>query len=459
MNERMNITTKLSLRWAWRPWARWLLGVGVGVWGLVGQALAQPIDAITDLGIVPLDEVVVGGLALDPERPPPGLRAHPDLGILTNAGVAVQRIHAWPPPLNRALHPRIAEAPGGDYLVLFTAGRGFIRNQTEKVNDHVMYRSSDEGETWQGPFLPWRTTANTHSGLLFRDGDRLYAIAHEKPLDAPDVTTQNGHLLLRHSPDGGRTWSEPRRIRPQNDPGLEATAHNPGCVTARGTWIVPAYDTMQENDGGRKRIDRQYVLRSEDRGGTWTLLPGARPHGWSIEAWDYMIEAQAVCPEGEEVLLFARAPGGHVYLLRSGDDGRTWSEPEPLSFVHPNAPPMVFLLADGETLAAFHHNRYNPDRPFDQTVRNELWVSLSSDGARTWSEPRFVAANMAEPGDLWDSPSISYDDLLVDGADLHLIMDYQYRQVLHLQFTEAEMRAFPTQEELRSMIKASNAGR
>ena len=414
---------------------------------------AQTAEPVADLGIVPLDRVVVGGVELDPQHLPPELAAYPDLGIMTGADVAVQRIHAWPSPTNRIFHPRAVEAPGGDYLVLFTAGTGFIRNQTEKVNDHVMYRSVDEGASWLGPVLPWRTSANTHSGILLQpEGTgRVYAFAHEKPLDAPDVETQNGHLLMRHSDDDGHTWSAPTRIRPTNDPDLEATAHNPGCETGRGTWILPVYDTMQENDGGKERIDRQYVLRSESRGETWELLPEKRPGGWFIEGWDYMIEGQAVCPGGTDVLLFTRAPGGHVYLLRSEDDGRTWSEPEPLAFVHPNAPPMVFLLADGETLAAFHHNEYNPERPFDQSVRDELWVSLSTDGARTWSEPRFVAANIAEAGDLWNSPSISYDDLLVDGEALHLIMDYQYRQVLHLKFTEDDLKGFPTQEELARM--------
>ena len=424
------------------------------------EAGAQNTEPVADLHIIPLDSVVVSGIELDPQNLPSELTPYPDLGIMTNVDVKVQRIHAWPPPVNRIFHPRAVEAPGGDYLVLFTAGRGFVRNQTEKVNDHVLYRSTDDGQSWQGPTLPWRTSANTHSGILLRpkEMDRVYAFAHEKPLDAPDVETQNGHLLMRYSDDGGRTWSEPERVRPTNDPDLEMTAHNPGCETGRGTWVLPVYDTMQENDGGQKRIDRQYVLRSEDRGETWELLPGARPGGWFIEAWDYMIEGQAVCLDETDVLLFTRAPGGHVYLLRSADDGRTWSEPEPLSFVHPNAPPMVFLLADGETLAAFHHNEYNPERPFEQGVRDELWVSLSTDRARTWSEPRFVAANIAEEGDLWSSPSISYDDLLVDGEDLHLIMDYQYRQVLHLQFTEADLAAFPTKEELAQMAQPGGEG-
>ena len=426
----------------------WLLTVAYVI-----DSKAQ-LTSVTDLRIVPLEEITIGGVSFSPKNLPSALTAYPYLGIMAPQNVRVQRIHAWPPPVHRIFHPRAIEAPNGDYLVLFTAGTGFIREQQEKVNDHVMYRSTDDGVSWQGPFLPWRSPNNTHSGILLRPKgtDRIYAFAHEKRPDDPNVATQNGMLLMRYSDDNGHTWSEPERVRPTNDPDLKATAHNPGCETSRGTWLLPIYDTMQENDDGQPRVDRQYVLRSEDQGTTWKLLPDRRPGGWSIQEWNYLIEAQAVCPQGDTVLLFARAPGGHTYLLRSADDGQTWTEPEALSFVHPNAPPMVFLLADQQTLAAFHHNRYNPEKPFDQGVRNELWVSLSSDQGRTWSESRFVAANIAEKGDLWNSPSISYDDLLVDGQQLHLIMDYQYRQVLHLTFTENDLTQFPTQEELVKLI-------
>ncbi|MHC4399568.1 MAG: exo-alpha-sialidase, partial [Planctomycetota bacterium] len=47
---------------------------------------------------------------------------------------------------------------------------------------------------------------------------------------------------------------------------------------------------------------------------------------------------------------FVRTAEGHIRETRSTDDGKTWTEPKPTPLVHPDAPPMVFHLADGRTL-------------------------------------------------------------------------------------------------------------
>lgn len=92
---------------------------------------------------------------------------------------------------------------------------------------------------------------------------------------------------------------------------------------------------------------------------------------------------------------------GHHWATRSNDDGKTWEATAPTPLVHPDAPPMLFHLSDGKTLAAFHHNRHHDtnyvnlgENPGMQD-RSEIWVSLSTDGGRRWSEPRFVFANAA----------------------------------------------------------------
>jgi len=40
------------------------------------------------------------------------------------------------------------------------------------------------------------------------------------------------------------------------------------------------------------------------------------------------------------------------------DNGQTWSDPTPTTLVHPDAPPMLFHLADGKATVAFQHNRH-----------------------------------------------------------------------------------------------------
>ena len=113
---------------------------------------------------------------------------------------------------------------------------------------------------------------------------------------------------------------------------------------------------------------------------------------------------------------------------------------------------MVFPLTDRKTLVAFHHNRYTGGETHHPSGgdRSELWASLSHDGGMTWSEPRFVLANAAAPGHFgaFADSSVSYVDAIAESGTLHVFISHQFRQVLHVHFPEASLRAFPARKEL-----------
>ncbi len=44
--------------------------------------------------------------------------------------------------------------------------------------------------------------------------------------------------------------------------------------------------------------------------------------------------------------------------------------------------------------------------------------------------------------------SVSYDDLLVDGEAVHLFVDFQTRQVLHVKFKQSDLKELPTKAKL-----------
>ena len=150
----------------------------------------------------------------------------------------------------------------------------------------------------------------------------------------------------------------------------------------------------------------------------------------------------------------ARSPEGHLWQARSTDDGRSWSHPAPTPLIHPDAPPMLFLLSDGATLAAFHHNRHHDldytgldgTKPELMADRSELWVALSGDGGRSWSEPRFLLANALEP--TFDTPfrnhQCSYMDLFIDHGTIHMFIPHRWQQVTHLRFPETLLADLPT---------------
>ena len=151
--------------------------------------------------------------------------------------------------------------------------------------------------------------------------------------------------------------------------------------------------------------------------------------------------------------MFARVPSGRMWELRSADDGRTWSDPKPTRLHHPDAPPMVFWLADGGTMVALIHNQGSGDWR-GQADRRELWACLSGDAGRSWSEPRLLlvdtTASHAAPStrDPKRRVELSYADLLVDGDRLHLFLDHQKRQIFHIMLAEADLSAGATEQDL-----------
>jgi hypothetical protein len=413
--------------------------------GLFSGELWQP-------SLPPLKTIPVGGLEIDPSSPPRGLYNRPDLGILLNRVMTAQRVHARPEPEHWCGESRSIKTPRGDYLLMFTAGRHHYGGQVTKCNDMLAYRSSDQGKTWTGPVIPWHVPYNQHGfvPLIPRGTTRIYAFGTEpifKLFDLPE----NAPIGYRFSDDDGQTWSEVTLVAPANDPNFDGMYVMRMCETGRGTWLLAPH--TGENYLQSSVTTRLYVMRSADRGRSWCLLPRPHPGGWVAPGTDRLEEGRPISLGGPKVLMLARTSEGHLSQMRSDDDGETWSAPKPTPLVHPLAPPMLFHLSDGKTLAAFHHNRCTAGGtgiPGNGHDRSELWVSLSDDEGFTWSSPRFVLANSAAGGTWGDFAnwSVSYADLLVDQGVLHLFISHQFRQVLHIQFRESDLRTLPSREEL-----------
>ena len=266
--------------------------------------------------------------------------------------------------------------------------------------------------------------------------------------------TKTRRLAIRYSDDDGHTWSEVRLIRPLNDPDFTGMSVMRMCETEAGTWLLGSH----EGDWSyRPLMTRQYILRSEDQGQSWELLPDARHGGWHAGGFNRMDELRPIDLGGGEVYSMARTPEGHLWNLRSHDDGCTWTDPQPTPLIHPDAPPMLFKLSNGD-LAAFHHNRHHDldytglsgDKEALMGDRSEIWVAISKDGGRTWGEPRFVFANALALA--YEMPFMnhqcSYIDAFVDEGVANLFVPHRWHQVLHLRIPEPALHELPTAVEL-----------
>jgi hypothetical protein len=393
------------------------------------------------------------------QSPPRGCRLVEDLGILAHESVVGQVVHRTAHPDVPLFETRCTITPAGDYLLMFPEG-GHYGGKNTKVNDLLAYRSSDRGKTWKGPSVAFDIDYNQHGfiPLIPRGSKRIYAFGTQ-PVWGMWTTErglgENAPIGYRYSDDDGYTWSEVRIIRPQNDPDFRGMSVMRMCETDSGAWILGSH----EGDWSYKPLmTRQYVLRSADQGKTWTVYPNPRHGGWCVPTHNRMDEGRPINLGGGEIFMLLRTPAGQLWSSRSLDDGITWENPSPTPLVHPDAPPMLTHLSDGKTLLALHHNRFSDlnytgldgTKPEVMKDRSEIWVSLSSDGGRNWSEPRFLFVNAL--AEYFDRPfrnyQCSYIDLFPDGGALHLFVPHRWRQVLHLTLPEAALSRLPARAEL-----------
>jgi sialidase-1 len=415
-------------------------------------------------------EVQVGGAHVNCGDPPRGLVVRKELGLLTAAAVDGQVVHRARPPWEHVFETRATITPRGDYLLMFPEGEHYSAGRGRPVNEMIAYRSSDKGRTWTGPRVAFHAEYSQHGfiPLVPRGSKRIYAFGTQPipgKYDWRRGLQENAPIGFRWSDDDGRTWSDVSLIRPQNDPEFTGMSVMRMCETDRGTWLLGAH----EGDWSVKPLrTRQYLLRSEDQGRTWTLLPGKRPEGWFAEGFDRMDEGRPIALGGARVMLMSRTPQGHLFTAWSADDGRTWTRPAPSTLVHPDAPPMVFHLSDGKTLVALHHNRHAQSSYSGLSAkmegmkdRSEIWVSTSGDDGHTWSEPRFLLANaaVADLPNAWFNYQCSYLDAFVDGGVLHLFMPHRWQRALHLTIRESDLATLPLRAALAGSAAPSQAVR
>ncbi len=234
-----------------------------------------------------ITETTIANRTTDFAKLPAGLTVDKKLAlVLASPAITGQVVHTAKGSL---FETRATKTPGGDYLLMFPTDTPentdvyahYAWGQDKKVNDMVAYRSKDQGRTWQGPTIAFDIDYNQHGfiPLIPKGSTRIYAFGTQ-PVWGLWKTDRGQHenapIGFRYSDDDGYHWSEVRIIRPENDPGFLGMSVMRMCETDSGAWLLGSH----EGDWSYKPlITQQYVLRSEEQGKTWTVLPNPRHAG------------------------------------------------------------------------------------------------------------------------------------------------------------------------------------
>lgn len=321
--------------------------------------------------------------------------------------------------MRRASHPRLIRFANGSALL-----------QDDGHDERPAIRSLDGGNTWK-PCTPVAPISSNQSMIQLRGGMALL-------LDFPAVSIEgkDGWFQLQrwesddnwetvrgplpgqaHIPEGAAGTMEGERPTATQYINADIVALPDGALLATAYGYFKA-DIPPGQKEGRPGSIRSYLIKSTDRGQTWSYLstigaadmiqdPGLKKHlheGFDEPSMVRLADGKLICvmrvgtysSEGaasetyrdlsDTVFKKGRyyGPGEQktspLYLSASRDDGKTWTRPAPMKRAC-GARPRLVLLKNG--ILALSYGRIR--RP-----SQDDYIIFSADGGETWTDERCI---------------------------------------------------------------------
>ncbi len=226
------------------------------------------------------------------------------------------------------------------------------------------------------------------------------------------ATAQQWWGMMKTSSDGGRTWSEARRL----PPGILGPIKNKPIELEDGTILCPTSDETLEIPS----YWRVYFETTTDFGRTWAKTRYVND-GQTISA----IQPSLLEHGNGRLQALGRTRQQRIFSVRSNDNGRTWGEMELTNLPNSNSGTDAVTLRDGTHLLVYNHAVRG---------RSPLNLARSRDGV-TWEA---VHVFEREPGEYSYPAIIQSDDGLV-----HVTYTWKRERVKHIVLDPARMSGRP----------------
>lgn len=262
--------------------------------------------------------------------------------------------------------------------------------------------------------------------------DDLACLLSEVMVDGDQITIfvvthggrfENWQNHVIRSRDRGRTWTAPEAFHPFP----RRTFIRNRYIASWGEWLLPfqTYDTRE--DPAPSPLD-DGSFKTPCNG---TLISGDYGRTWEISnkisgrSW---AENNLVELSDGSLTMLIRADGtGCLYHSVSNDRGRTWSQAEPTRIPNPGSKFRLFRLHDGR-IVLLHNPNAATSHPNSKRQalcnRNPLALWISEDDMKSWPYQRILT----------DFPGhLAYPDGVVDDLEafVHFAFDYNRHDVIY----------------------------
>lgn len=253
----------------------------------------------------------------------------------------------------------------------------------------MLKRSRDGGVSWSPPAVIHEERGGGHAVTI---GNPCPIVDRRDGVINLLFTRNNKGLFLTRSGDDGLSWTAPRDLShalAEFDFATCRVGAGPGhgLQLEGGALMVPLWLC----DGEATTTPRSYragVIRSDDRGVTWTALGIVPPDLPDLN------ECMVIERRNGSLLLNIRAAGGFRVLSESANGGRTWSKPgRDRMLVCPTCQAALAGIPDGTVFS-------NPAS--DQ--RRAMTIRWSDDEGRTWPCSRVLHPGPSGYSDLAPLP-------------------------------------------------------
>jgi predicted neuraminidase len=220
------------------------------------------------------------------------------------------------------------------------------------------------------------------------------------------------------STDGGKTWSQPRRLTK----GILGPAKNKPVELPNGDILSPGSDEVD----GRWRV---HFERTRDRGETWSATPPVND-GTGIDA----IQPSILFHPDGRLQAMGRTRNKKLFESWSDDEGVTWGEMSLPDLPNPDSGTDAVTLKDGRELLVYNHN---PSNKSANQGRSPLNIAISRDG-RAWFAALVLEDDPSAPNGFAYPAVIQSRDGLV-----HVTYTWERKRIRHVVIDPATLNLRP----------------